>query len=95
MMTKINLLDITPRTSINIEGDIFYNFLKDNAINDTVVIYIPGNLAISSSFLNSSIGKFIDIFGMDKFRSNVKISSNKNIFVQIKKYVDFYNDIVK
>lgn len=94
MLTKINITSITTNTSTNQDGDLFYDFLKNNAVQNQVVISIPGHLNLSSSFLNSSIGKFIDVFGFDKFRSNIKISCNQNIFSQIKKYVDYYNDLV-
>jgi hypothetical protein len=76
------------------DGDLFYDFLKNHAVNNNVIITIPGHLIISSSFLNSSIGKFIDVFGLDKFRKNVRISCNQNIYYQLKKYIDYYSDFV-
>ncbi len=93
MAIKIDLTLITKSTSTNIDGDNFYNYLVSNAINNSVIIQIPGHLTLSSSFLNSSIGKFIDVFGMNKFKSNVKISCNQNIYSQIKKYIDCYCDL--
>ena len=94
-MYATDLTIITPATSTNQDGVLFFDFLKNNALNDQVVINVPGHLTLSSSFLNSSVGKFIDIFGLDKFKENVKISTNKNVFIQFKNYIESYNDLVK
>ncbi|ASV30636.1 STAS-like domain-containing protein [Maribacter cobaltidurans] len=94
MTRKTNILSITSNTSTNLDGDLFFDFLKDNAVNDTVIVSIPGHVNLSSSFLNSSFGKYIDVFGMSKFKQNIKVSCNQSIFKQIKKYVDFYSDLV-
>ncbi|TDT41958.1 hypothetical protein CLV90_3190 [Maribacter spongiicola] len=94
MSNLYNILDITPKTSTNSDGDVLFDFLSNSAVNDNVVLKIPGDVIISSSFLNSSVGKFIDVFGMENFKKNIKISCNRNIFNQLKKYVDFHNDKV-
>lgn len=93
-MNTIKLTQITPKTSTNQDGNLFFDFLINNAVNDTVIIEIDGHLTLSSSFLNSSVGKYIDIFGINKFKENVKISCNKNIFNQFKRYIQMYNDLV-
>ncbi|MCR9226638.1 MAG: hypothetical protein NXH90_04345 [Flavobacteriaceae bacterium] len=93
MLTK-DLNSITSNTSTNIDGDSLYLFLKDNAVENKIILRITGNPILSSSFLNSSIGKFIDVFGLDVFRNNVSVSTSKNVYIQFKKYIDYYTNTV-
>lgn len=86
----INLQTITNSTSTNQDGDLLFDYLANNAVKSTVVLKIPSNSTLSSSFLNSSIGKFIDVFGLDIFKSNIQIKSTQNIFNQLKKYIGRY-----
>ncbi|GAA3643734.1 STAS-like domain-containing protein [Flavivirga jejuensis] len=92
-MKTINILNITQKTSSNSDGDILYSYLSDNAVSDQVIIELNGSLNLSSSFLNSSVGKFIDVFGLDTFKQNVKLKTNKNTFSLISKYVQAYSVI--
>ncbi len=92
-MKTINIFNITQKTSSNNDGDILYSYLSDNAVSDQVLIELNGSLNLSSSFLNSSIGKFIDIFGLDTFKRNVKLKTNKNTYSLISKYVQDYSII--
>ena len=91
---KINIENITASTSTNLDGDILFSYLSENAVIKSVVLEITGDRILSSSFLNSSFGKFIDIFGLETFRKNIRITTNRNIFNQLKKYVDSYSDLV-
>jgi hypothetical protein len=95
MATIVDLNDITTSSSTNFDGDRLFAYLSDYAVNDVVTIKIMGDRIISSSFLNSSIGKYIDIFGIDKFKSNIRITTTKSIFNQLKSYVDYYNDFAR
>lgn len=89
----INIQSIINSTSTNADGDILYDFLINNALKDQVILQLDGHLTLSSSFLNSSFGKYIDIFGLDNFKKNIKIKSNDHIFSQLKRYVQMYTSI--
>lgn len=93
VLKNIDLQVITNNTSTNSDGDLFYDFLSNNAVSNAVIIKIDGNLTLSTSFLNSSFGRFINIFGIDLFKSNIKIKSNSNTYNRLKLYVDTYSEL--
>ncbi|MBC7557223.1 MAG: STAS-like domain-containing protein [Chryseobacterium sp.] len=90
---NINLHSITVSTSTNSDGDKLYNYLSKGAIHNKIILNIDGHYILSTSFLNSSFGKFIDIYGLDLFKTNIKIKSNANIYNRLKHYVSLYSDL--
>lgn len=92
-LIHVDLQSITQSTSNNFDGDILYNFLIQNAVNNQVVINIHGNFILSTSFLNSSFGRYIDDYGIDLFKMNIKIKTNVNTFGRLKDYVDVYSQL--
>ena len=89
----VDLQCVTRNTSSNFDGDILCDFLFKNAINDQVVINIHGDFILSTSFLNSSFGKFIDNYGIELFKKNIKIKTNLNTFKRLKDYVNVYSQL--
>jgi hypothetical protein len=91
--SSIDLQSITANTSSNYDGDVLYIFLSKNAINNQVVINIQGNFILSTSFLNSSFGRFINDYGLELFKKNIKIKTNINTFNTLKDYINIYSKL--
>lgn len=89
-MRHINLGQITVSSSSNNDGDKLYDYLCSYALTSEVVIQIDSNSILSTSFLNSSFGKFINDYGIDLFKRNVKINTNANQFNRLKNYIVNY-----
>lgn len=86
--------NLVNNTSSNSEGFVLFNELK-RCLNrgQKVILEISGESTLSSSFLNSSIGEYLDNFGMETFKENVKIKSNKNQFQRLSKYLSNYSKV--
>lgn len=93
-MKVITLNNVLSDTGSNAQGNVLFNLMKQYH-NEVVVLEIAGDLSLSSSFLNSSLGQFIDCFGLQTFKSNVKIRTNKNQFARVSKYVNDYAEMIK
>ncbi len=83
-MTKVS------GTTTNADAMPLYILLKKKLSADqTVVLSFRNSTPLSSSFLNSSIGRLIDEFGFDYFKSHVKIvHCSKSIVGRLKYYFD-------
>jgi len=55
-----------------------------------VILKVENNHILSSSFLNSSIGEFLENYGTEKFKSTVKVKGNRTQFKRIAKYLKLY-----
>jgi hypothetical protein len=88
-MKVITLHHVLSDTGSNAQGNVLFNLMKQYH-EDTLVLEVSGDLSLSSSFLNSSFGQFIDCFGLQTLKSNVKIRTNKNQFARISKYINDY-----
>lgn len=80
--------------SSNVEGVKLLNALEDAwEANDTILIVANENAALSSSFLNSSIGAFIEKYGLDVFRSKIKFKGSKTQFGILSTYIKKHTEL--
>ena len=87
----INIAEKIGNTSSNDDGTKLYAFLKDAVeSNESIIIEINPNLSMSSSFLNTSIGYFLDNFGKDMFFRTVKFKGSKKQFDRLNDYLKKY-----
>jgi len=93
-MKTLILKDIVKNSSSNEQGMILYNYLQNAFLNkDTLVLYVDSDMSMSSSFLNSSIGLFLDNYGLDSFQETVKFKGSKNQFSRLADYITKYNSL--
>jgi L-2-hydroxyglutarate oxidase LhgO len=90
----INIRSLVPETSSNLSGTILFKELHRALNNGSIVILeVDNDLALSSSFLNSSIGEILDKYGLSTFKRNVKFKGNKNQFERIATYISYYEKL--
>lgn len=90
-----DLNNIVDNSSTNIEGDKLFSLFKNAFLNkENITLKISNVESLSSSFLNSSIGEFLDEFGYDNFKSTINISSTKSQLIRIKNYIENYKLLV-
>jgi len=87
------LNDIVNETYTNAEGEKLYAVLKDAfSSNEKVVLSFKDSSITSSSFLNSSFGRLIESYGLDRFMQSV---TPKELTVTqaevLKKYVSSFS----
>lgn len=91
---KISLANIVSNTDTNVEGVKLYCVIAKAIKNDeTLILEIDSNVALSSSFLNSSLGGIIDDFSFEELKSFLKIETNKTQFERISSYLTKYHQI--
>lgn len=70
---KVNILDIVSDTFTNTGGLQLFNFLESHIENNNpLTLSFKGSQALSSSFLNSSIGDLVAKYGFEAFKRNIK-----------------------
>lgn len=85
----IRLMDIVSGTSTNGEGLILFNVMNNLLLNNQKVrLSLEGATPFSTSFLNSSIGNLIDIYGIETIRKRLVFSSLTKS--QIKKMTSYF-----
>ncbi len=89
------LLDkIVSDTSSNTEGEkLYFALLQAKLGNRTVVLTAHQDHSFSSSFLNSSIGRLVDDYGVDSFKSSFRFKGSKAQFEKISNYLIVYESI--
>jgi len=93
-MNFLELNKIVENYSSNSEGYKLFTLLDKYAEeNKIVVVSIDNTATLSSSFLNSSIGEFLDKYGYDFFKTNVKIKTSKTQFNRLSNYLEKYNNL--
>ncbi|MFT7612961.1 MAG: hypothetical protein ACI9J3_001929 [Parvicellaceae bacterium] len=69
----IQLKNIVNDTHSNASGFVFLTCLREElSKNNSAIVSLGGTGAMSTSFMNSSIGEYIETNGIEKFRSSVK-----------------------
>ena len=93
-MKLITLNHIVDNCSSNVEGVKFFNAL-DSAIKDDnkVIIVVDNDSSLSSSFLNTSIGMFVEKYGIEFFKKNIKFQGSKNQFSRISNYLNKFSSV--
>lgn len=92
-MKVIALHNVLSDTGSNAQGNVLFDLMRQYH-NEVVVLEIAADLTLSTSFLNSSFGQFIDCFGLQTLKSNVKIRANKNQFARVSKYISSYAEMI-
>ncbi|MBW8242507.1 STAS-like domain-containing protein [Muricauda oceani] len=93
-MKTLILKDLVKNSSSVDEGFVLFDHLKNAYLNGEVILLeVDSDLALSSSFLNSSIGAFLDDFGFTNFQKTVKFKGSKNQFERLKSYVEKYRGL--
>jgi len=70
---ELKLVDIVSDTFSNSGGFELFTVLENHVkINNPIVLSFKDSHALSSSFLNSSIGELISKYGFEAFKRNVK-----------------------
>lgn len=88
-MCSINLQTLMANKTYPEAGMVLYNILADKIrTEDKIILDMEGVVSLPSMFLNTSIGKFIETFGMDLLREKIsfaKISATQAN--RIKEYI--------
>ena len=93
-MKTLILRDIVKNSSSVDEGFVLFNHLKSAYLsNQTVILQVDSDLSLSSSFLNSSVGEFLDTYGFSNFRKTLKFKGSKTQFERLNKYIQEYRDL--
>jgi hypothetical protein len=96
-MKTLVIKDLVKGTSTNSEALPLFMKMDDavSVAKETVVLSFNSIEFVSSSFLNSSIGQFIEKHGFDLFSKTVKFADCKtDIAARIKDYVLKYKSLV-
>ena len=88
-MCSINLQTLMANKTYPEAGMVLYNILADKIrTEDKIILDMEGVVSLPSMFLNTSIGRFIETFGMDLLREKIsfaKISATQAN--RIKEYI--------
>lgn len=89
-MITIKIKNLFINKSVVEAGDVLYKIMvNEHSRNDIIIIDLEYVEFFSSSFLNPSIGRFIEEFGLDTLK-------NKFVFNNItKKQIEFFNKYIK
>lgn len=95
-MKTLVIKKLVTGTSTNSEAVALYVEMKKSAdLNDSIILSFAGIDYVSSSFLNSSVGEFIETYGFDVFVKNIKFTDcNKDLATMIKSYVTKFKTLV-
>ncbi len=95
-MKTLVIKNVVTGTSTNAEAIALYIEMKNSVdLGDTITLSFAGIDYVSSSFLNSSIGEFIETYGFDAFVKNIKFTDcNNDLATMIKSYVTKFKTLV-
>jgi len=93
-MKTLILKNIVKNSSSNEQGVILFDSLQNAYLNKRpIILFVDSDLSMSSSFLNSSIGMFLDKYGLSNFKETVKFRGSRNQFSRLSDYITKYNNI--
>ena len=94
LMTTLDIKLIVPDYFSNDGGRALYDKMTE-CMNEKSVIELKFNddMNLCSSFLNSSIGEFIENYGVDCFKSKFRFRGNKNQFKRISYYIKKHSEV--
>ncbi len=93
-MKTLVLKDIVKNSSSNEQGMILFDYLNKAYLNkDSLLLEIDSDLSLSSSFLNSSFGLFLDVYGYQNLKKMIKIKGSKSQFLRLTDYINKYNKV--
>lgn len=90
----MELKNIVENSSSNEQGEVLFNSLQEAFLNKKpLILHADSDMPLSSSFLNSSIGMFLDKYGLSNFKETVKFKGSKNQFSRLADYISKYSSI--
>lgn len=93
-MKHIDLRKIASGFSSNSDGNSLFNALNQALqSNEKVILKVDNEIAMSSSFLNSSIGEIINKYGLTCLKENLKFNTSKTQFNRISNYINKYTQV--
>lgn len=93
-MKTLVLKNIVTDSSSNEQGMVLFKSLQNAFLNsDSLILDVDSNMSMSSSFLNSSIGLFLDKYGLNSFKKTVKFRGSKNQFSRLLDYINKYSSL--
>jgi hypothetical protein len=93
-MKTLILKNIVKNSSSNEQGMVLFDSLQNAYLSkDSLILYVDSDLSMSSSFLNSSIGLFLDKYGLNSFKETVKFKGSKNQFSRLSDYLTKYSSL--
>lgn len=93
-MKTLILKNIVKNSSSNEQGMILFDSLQNAYLSkDSLILYVDSDLSMSSSFLNSSIGLFLDKYGLNSFKETVKFKGSKNQYSRLADYIAKYSSL--
>ena len=93
-MKTLILKDIVKDSSSNEQGMILFDSLQNAYLSkNSLILQVDSDLLMSSSFLNTSIGQFLDKYGLNSFKQTVKFKGSKNQFSRLLDYINKYSSL--
>lgn len=93
-MKTLVLKDIVKNSSSNDQGSVLFELMKNAFLQkDVILLHVDSDLSMSSSFLNSSFGEFLDSYGLNSFKQTVKFRGSKSQFLRLSDYISQYNSL--
>ena len=93
-MKTLILKNIVENSSSVEEGAVLYNYMKNAFLNEhEIILQVDSDLSLSSSFLNASVGEFLDVYGFSNFKKTIKFKGSKTQFQRFNKYIQEYTDL--
>lgn len=92
-MINLILREIVENSGSNREGTKLFAYLKAAHLNkEQVLLNVDNELSLSSSFLNTSVGLFLEEYGLDNFRNTVKFKGSKPQFERLANYIQKFTN---
>lgn len=93
-MKTIILKSIVKNSSSNEQGALLFDVLQKFYLNnDSIILEVDSDLSMSSSFLNSSFGMFLDSYGLENFKKTIKFKGTKTQFARVSDYINDYSEL--
>lgn len=93
-MNYVILNEILDNTGSNEEGLVLFEQLKNAYNNDSVVtLCVAPTDSLSPSFLNTSVGLFLEKYGLGNFKKTVRFKGNKNQYNRLKRYIQIFSEL--
>lgn len=93
-MCTIRLYDIMQNRSYPESGNVLYDQMVENiSSSEKVVLDLDGVVALPTMFLNVSIGKFLDTYGVDELKQKVSFARvTASQAERLKNYINIYSN---
>lgn len=92
-MAALILNNVVDNASSNSEGDKLFLALKDlYDRGEKIELVVDNEATMSSSFLNSSIGLFLEKYGINAFKESFKFRGSQNQFNRLSNYIKKFTE---